>query len=78
MGPIVDRENEHLGTSDVAVIAARRSQIQMAKNLAAGKEPKIPPIPAWFGVRAIDAAARDEELNAVVKAYGEALRLPKV
>jgi len=31
-GPIVDRENEHLGTSDVAVIAARRILLKLAKD----------------------------------------------
>ena len=33
MGPICDRWNEHLGTSDIAVIAMRRRLIEAAKAL---------------------------------------------
>ena len=54
MGPIVDRENEHLGTSDTAVIQARKQLIQLAKDLQDGKEPVLPHNPAMVGVRAID------------------------
>jgi len=74
MGPIVDRENEHLGTSDVAVIAARRRLIQMARDLADGKEPELPHHPAAFGVRAIDVTTPIEELDGVVETYSDKLR----
>ncbi|MBI3300712.1 MAG: hypothetical protein HYZ72_01330 [Deltaproteobacteria bacterium] len=39
MGGIVDRTQEHLGTTDVAVIAARRRLIAMARDLQDGVEP---------------------------------------
>ena len=39
MGPIVDRTTEHLGTSDAAIIAARRLLIQQARDLERGIEP---------------------------------------
>jgi len=41
MGQIVDRAREHLGTTDVATIAARRLLINMAQNLQHGVEPEI-------------------------------------
>jgi phthalate 4,5-dioxygenase len=77
MGPVVDRENEHLGTSDVAVIAARRKLIRMAKDLANGKEPDMPRNPAMFGVRAIDVTTQQPDLEQVVETYRENLRLPE-
>jgi phthalate 4,5-dioxygenase oxygenase subunit len=39
MGPIVDRTNEHLSSSDVAVIHARRVLLQALENIAAGRAP---------------------------------------
>jgi phthalate 4,5-dioxygenase len=39
MGPIADRTEEHLGSSDLAVIATRRLLLQVAHDVAAGREP---------------------------------------
>lgn len=39
MGPIVDRTKEHLSSSDVAIIHARRVLLQALDNVAAGKPP---------------------------------------
>ena len=39
MGPIYDRTQEHLGTSDVAVISTRRRIIDAARQLTEGLEP---------------------------------------
>jgi phthalate 4,5-dioxygenase len=39
MGPIYDRTQEHLGSSDVAVISTRRRLINAARQLADGVEP---------------------------------------
>jgi hypothetical protein len=39
MGPIYDRAQEHLGVSDVTVIAVRRFLLQCIRALQAGKEP---------------------------------------
>ena len=73
MGPIVDRENEYLGTSDIAVIAARRILIKLAKDLAAGQEPDLPHNPALFGVRPIDVKTRFADLDDVVIQYRDEL-----
>jgi len=37
MGPIVDRSQEHLGTSDVAIIRMRRRYLQNIRDVAAGQ-----------------------------------------
>jgi phthalate 4,5-dioxygenase len=39
MGPIYDRSQEHLGASDITVIAVRKFLLQVIKNTAAGKQP---------------------------------------
>ena len=39
MGPICDRTRERLGTSDTAIIAARRLLLAEIKALAEGREP---------------------------------------
>jgi phthalate 4,5-dioxygenase oxygenase subunit len=36
MGPISDRSKEHVGTSDVAVVAFRRLMVEAAREIAAG------------------------------------------
>jgi phenylpropionate dioxygenase-like ring-hydroxylating dioxygenase large terminal subunit len=42
MGPISDRENEHLGQSDIAIVTWRRMLIKAARNLArTGELPEI-------------------------------------
>ncbi len=74
MGAIADRSKEHLGTSDVAVIAARRTLLRLAKDLAGGKEPDLPQMPAAFGVRPIDVKTADPGLDAVVETYRDKLR----
>lgn len=39
MGPISDRENEHLGACDTEPIAMRRMLLQVVRDVAAGKDP---------------------------------------
>jgi hypothetical protein len=39
MGPIYDRTTEHLGTSDAAIIAARRRLLGGVRGLERGEEP---------------------------------------
>jgi len=41
-GPICQRETEHLGTTDRAIVAARRLMLRTAKALAKGTEPTQP------------------------------------
>lgn len=53
MGAIVDRTKEHLGSSDRAVIAARRLLIQVAQTMKDNDQ--LPGIgPSFYNVRAID------------------------
>lgn len=51
MGTIVDRTEEHLGTTDAAIIRMRRRLLQGAKNLMAGIEPYAASHPEVYRVR---------------------------
>jgi phthalate 4,5-dioxygenase oxygenase subunit len=51
MGPIFDRTNEHLGSSDTAVIAMRRQLLDLARQLEAGTEPPMVQQPELYRVR---------------------------
>jgi nitrite reductase/ring-hydroxylating ferredoxin subunit len=58
MGRVVDRTQEHLGTSDTAVIAARRLLLREARELAAGAAPYAPAHPDVFRVRSGDMVVK--------------------
>jgi len=59
MGPIVDRTQEHLGSSDKAVIAARRLLIQATTKVKEGDG--LPGIgPTYYRIRAIDKILASE------------------
>jgi phenylpropionate dioxygenase-like ring-hydroxylating dioxygenase large terminal subunit len=72
MGPIVDRTTEHLGTSDTAVIAARRTLIRQAHDLESGREPAPAWNPAAFRLRSLScelpAAYTIEQANTAFQA----------
>ena len=51
MGEISDRENEHLGTTDMAIIRMRRRLIQAAQDLQEGIEPYAASHPEVYKVR---------------------------
>ncbi len=53
MGPICDRTREHLGTSDLGIIATRRRIIQSAQALENGEEPFAAQHPEVFHVRSV-------------------------
>jgi phenylpropionate dioxygenase-like ring-hydroxylating dioxygenase large terminal subunit len=73
MGPVADRSAEHLGSSDRAVIATRRLLLQVARDVAAGREPPgldgssqgvraaeviLPPDATWHEAMRSDLTAR--------------------
>jgi len=67
-GPIADRTREHLGSSDRAVVAMRRTLIDAALACAEGQRPAGPDMPQLYRVRAtqtvlpegVDPADADE------------------
>ena len=73
MGPIYDRRKEHLGTSDLAIITARKRLLNLARELQQG----IEPFPASHGdiyrVRAMDVNTPIDNFDAVIASHGNGL-----
>jgi phthalate 4,5-dioxygenase len=61
MGPIYDRTNEHLGSSDTAVIAMRRQLLDLARQLEAGIEPPMAFRPDLYRVRSASFVIKRSE-----------------
>jgi phthalate 4,5-dioxygenase len=77
MGFICDRTKERLGTTDVAVIAARRGLMDMARNLAEkGLEPYAATHPEAYRLRALDVVTPDGELGPVLERYRDEVSVP--
>jgi phthalate 4,5-dioxygenase len=55
MGAIFDRTKEHLGTSDLAIIGARRRLLQAARDLQRGIEPYAAQHPELYHIRPTSA-----------------------
>jgi phthalate 4,5-dioxygenase len=66
MGAIFDRSHEHLGTSDLAVIAMRRTLLRLVEHLGAGAEPVAPTQPSLYAVRALDLVAPQADFGALL------------
>lgn len=63
-GPISDRTKEHLGSSDVAVIATRKILLNLVRALQNGHEPSLPANPSLYAIRApAPTAHRDVSLD---------------
>jgi len=60
MGRTVERWREHLGTTDVAIIASRKILLRLARELQAGKEPVAPHLHDAFRVRPIDVVSDED------------------
>ena len=75
MGPIVDRSKEHLGTADVAGIAARRMLIRMARDLQNGIEPSCLTNVDAYRVRAIDVVVPIDDFDKLLEVHNQELGL---
>ncbi|HXT89806.1 MAG TPA: Rieske 2Fe-2S domain-containing protein [Trebonia sp.] len=73
MGKISDRSEEHLGVSDVAIVAARRALIRMVKALQDGVEPELAQRGDLYHVRGADIVTEHEDFEGVLTDYGQQL-----
>jgi phenylpropionate dioxygenase-like ring-hydroxylating dioxygenase large terminal subunit len=70
MGPIYDRTQEHLCTTDAGVIALRKILLRAVRDLQQGVEPAQPANAAVYHVRAPEIkAARDVPFDQLVEEY---------
>jgi phenylpropionate dioxygenase-like ring-hydroxylating dioxygenase large terminal subunit len=74
MGTICDRWNEHLGTSDIAIIAMRRRMLEAAKALAAGTPPKVASDADLYAIRPLDVITPIGDLKALAAAHGAQMK----
>lgn len=72
----VDRSLEHLGSSDVAVIAARRRLLKLARDLENGIEPVAPTHPELYRVRPLDLVSAEPEFGALLEQHAVDARVP--
>ena len=74
MGPIQDRTEEHLGTSDKVIMANRRTLLKAIDTVAAGGEPPRPDAVGRTGPDTIDCIAPAESWDAFWRAQAAAKR----
>jgi phthalate 4,5-dioxygenase len=75
MGPIYDRTQEHLGTTDVAIIFWRRYMMRLARNLAEkGIEPSILSDPDAFRATAVQTTVPEPDFGSVWQAHHQTYR----
>lgn len=74
MGGVIDRTIEHLGTTDVAVIAARRRLMTMARDLQNGIEPSAALDPTIYNVRAVDMESKEADFDRFMDVYADEAR----
>ena len=73
MGPIYDRRKEHLGTSDLAIITARKRLLNLARELQQGIEPFLASHGDVYRVRAVDVNPPVDNFAAVIASHGSGL-----
>ncbi len=69
MGAIYDRTQEHLGTTDAAIIFMRRQLMRLARELESGIEPAIASHPEWFRALPLDIINGESDFDAVWDAH---------
>jgi len=77
MGPICDRWNEHLGTSDIAVIAMRKRMLEEARALQRGEAPKAAADASLYRVRPLDIIAPIPDLKTLVSLHQARMQAAK-
>ena len=70
MSFICDRTQEHLGTTDIAIIAARRRLLKAASDLEQGIEPFGATHPDLYQVRSMDLVSPEPELTEMLDVHG--------
>jgi hypothetical protein len=71
MGYVCDRTEEHLGSSDVAIIHMRRMMLKMLEAFERGVEPYAASHPSLYRVQPLDVESENEDLQAVLDEYKE-------
>ena len=62
MGPIVDRSEEHLGSTDRAIVMLRRLLLEATRTVSAGQAPRAFDPASYRNIRAVDHYADSEDM----------------
>jgi hypothetical protein len=76
MGYVCDRSEEHLGSSDIAIIHMRRMMLRLVDNLQKGIEPYAATHPELYRVQPLDVVSDHAELHEVLDEYHEQALIP--
>jgi phthalate 4,5-dioxygenase oxygenase subunit len=76
MGYVCDRTEEHLGSSDIAIIHMRRMMLRMLDNFEKGIEPYAPSHPEIYRVQPLDVESDHPELHEVLEEYRQEALIP--
>ena len=71
MGAIEEREFEHLGTTDLAVIVARRKLLRLARELMESIEPTDSMDPDIYRVRSLDLHCPEPDFDRLTEQFAE-------
>jgi len=74
MGPIYDRTNERLGTSDTAIILMRRYMMRLARQVAQGIDPPMAASPERFRTIPMARTTPEGDFNRLWEAHEEAFK----
>jgi phenylpropionate dioxygenase-like ring-hydroxylating dioxygenase large terminal subunit len=74
MGPIYDRTKEHLVSTDVAVIAARRILLRAARDLQEGRAPGAAAGGSMYRARPVDVISEHAQLGAVLREHADEIQ----
>jgi phthalate 4,5-dioxygenase oxygenase subunit len=69
MGHILDRSEEHLGVSDIAVVALRRSLLRMIRGVQEGKDPLLASRGDLYHVRGADLLSEHADFEKVLEEH---------
>jgi phthalate 4,5-dioxygenase oxygenase subunit len=78
MGTLCDRSEEHLGTSDLAVIAMRRVLERRAQELQKGVRPGAAQLAQQFGARPLDVVGPEANLGDLLARHASEVRMAAV
>jgi hypothetical protein len=70
MGPIMDRTQEHLGTSDLAIVALRSRLPSLVRDLECGIEPTAPSNGDVYRVRSPDSISSETDFRRFLRQQG--------
>ena len=70
-GGVSDRTKEHLGTTDMAIIAARRKLLRLARELQEGIEPVAAMQGDMYHIRAIDVVSSESDITSVLEKHAD-------